>query len=469
MPGRYFSFYGDKLYGGSSGQVQFRKIQGFVAPPNPGSVIAAPNPFLILANAPHGTVVVTLAIIGFDAGYTYSNWRLTSGTFTKLITANITATTCQFVVNDANGLDNSDAGDKTEEFAVDYSGQESGTLTCTVTGVIQSVPGTPVWTSTVLTDPSYSAVVKMLPQPSPTTQRKITGVNNVVYDGRDRTYLSQYLGEYPLEINTWSSGAMTGVRVIGTQPRDRLWRSLKGNNPGPNFKQDHDAARILMGGNGGTIICEGCWFDNIMDGFRPKYGANAYLNGHFIFRHCYMRYIRDDCVENDECARATIEDCLIDGCYMFSAERPGDPDGSGPLKPVCPSPQQPTTINRCVVEFEPMPYESNNPFFNNQKIHKSGTNNGPVIINDSRFLFVQPPTGGGDEPTGLINVPSGGSGNVIHWMGRAQWGNFPIDGSLPSGWTIVETRTAFDAARTAWLEAHGDFTGTGDDFPWLHE
>lgn len=310
-----------------------------------------------------------------------------------------------------------------------------------------------VWSSSALVDPAYTTV--KLPAPVYDTQYAFSSAANRVYDGRDRVYTHD--GNVQALIRAQSShgpAIITGYKAVSTTSPSVTWKYIKGHNL-------LDVASILVNTDGQLII-EGISLDNMFDGIRLQ--PTNYGSASHILRHSYFRNIRDDIVENDSCSQVDIEDLLVDGCVNFYSERPGS---SG----TCPSPQKVTNIRRCIVEIKPQAYDTGVPI-QNGNIFKLGPNCGAVNVSDCVFLVYQPRVGASETAAnGKYFFPTSGthSNNIICWMGTAEYGAFPVDDDtpLPAGFTVVNgNRTAFDAARTAWLSAHG--SANGDDFPWLH-
>ena len=475
MPGRYFVS-SERLYVGASGVVPFRKISGAVAPANPGTLIATPTNFTLPDNSPNSTFVLRLSVVNADFFYTYTNWRRVSG-FSKVRTSNIQATTCDILIDDADGLDSGDAGSKTQTYAVDYIGAaESGTLSVQVLGEITQTASPPpggVWVSPSLTNPNLAQA--NMPTPVFHGQINYNAAANTCYDGRNLIYIPGRQGwRNPISMhgsnnnNPWVTGVhggvITGMRAIDDTSRSMTWRARKNNTGVCGLEGDvsHDSDGLWVRINGNLII-EGCYFDNCMDAITLKQGGTgSYENSRVTVRHCYGRYLRDELVENDSCMHVTQEDILIDGVFMFYSERPGK-DASA----TCPSPQLPAIFRRCYVEFKQMPYTRCTGSYH-QFPFKMGSNTGPVQAEDCIFVMYNSRLNNDDVPGSDINMPGGSStysNCTMIWMGA---GAYP--GTLPSGWTLINgNKTLFNEARADWLSDHGDTTGTGDDFPWLHK
>lgn len=309
------------------------------------------------------------------------------------------------------------------------------------------------WTSPALVDPAY--LITRLPTRADDASYFFAAAANRVYDGRERTYT--HTGSSAILIsarNSHGPAVITGAKFVSTVSPSVTWKARKGDG-------QLDVGGIRLETDGLAIV-EGIWMDRLMDGIRIQ--PSVYGTASHIVRHSYFRNMHDDIIENDSCSQVDVEDLLIDGCVVFYSERPGS---SG----TCPNPQKTTNIRRCIVEIKPQAYDTGVPI-QNGNLFKLGPNTGPVNVTDCVFLVHQPRVGASETAAnGKYFFPTSGthSNNIICWMGTATYGAFPVDDDtpLPAGFTVVaDDRTAFDAARAAWLAAHGSVDG--DDFPWLH-
>ena len=83
---------------------------------------------------------------------------------------------------------------------------------------------------------------------------------------------------------------------------------------------------LLCGNQGNGIQVVAARTDNSWDSMRPTRSENFLMSG------IYSTHIRDDWIENDNFAAGVIEDCLIDGTYVFYSARSGGFDGDPPSR-----------------------------------------------------------------------------------------------------------------------------------------
>jgi len=245
---------------------------------------------------------------------------------------------------------------------------------------------------------------------------------------------------YPLRVRygdrlKWHGGSIVGT-VAYDVPRHEIYKGAKGGN----------GAGFFIGASGSDpdiatrdFLLDGMRIHNVWDGVR----VGKLCDG-FVIRNTWISDVRDDAIENDFMCGGTIEDCLIDGAYVFLSTRKKSATGEDTSV---------ITIRRCVVALKPFagPYRperyKRDPghamFF---KWYASGPR---LVLEDNVFLAPQR----GNCPDRNMGVPEGklvsGKNNVMVWLGE---GEYPT--ALPSSFAVVTTRATWDDARAAWIRAH---------------
>lgn len=239
---------------------------------------------------------------------------------------------------------------------------------------------------------------------------------------------------YPIQVRDMESPSIEGFSVHGVQSRDLPWRVVKNLWDGDGIVVRHCTGRAVVR----NMVME-----NVEDGFGPQEHLDAWsLSG------TYMRYIRDDAIENDDLISGQIDDCLIDGCFVFLSHRP---DEERPSTVV-------TQIRNTLVHVQAQPHDGveNRPWRDrNITIGDDGIGRAPgmlfkwyggggsVVVENCVFLV----DGVAFSGPGDMRFPPGKYRNVtLIWRGQ---GNYPAP--LPRG--VKETRdiSLWERAREAWI------------------
>jgi hypothetical protein len=229
---------------------------------------------------------------------------------------------------------------------------------------------------------------------------------------------------------------LLGGLVEGQQDRDLTWDQVKA-------KYDGAAVRIAADG---WYVVNGLRVENVEDGIDPRGKEGQYPKGGdgFVLRNLYFRYIRDDCVENDDIAGGVIEDSLFDGCNTGISERPskGNPQLSHPAPA-----SETLTLRRVLLRLQPMPGPRGHSAasLGHGQLFKWSKVANRLVLRDSTFLVETRPNGGrSDFPKGTraTNV-------TVVWLGAG-----PFPGALPPGVTVTRDRSVWDRARAEWLRRH---------------
>jgi len=125
---------------------------------------------------------------------------------------------------------------------------------------------------------------------------------------------------YPVRSDAWTKGCIIGGQVVGDIPR-RWTRDQWYDGEDGGQRRGGDAFRQTMTDHRANFLrIRNAYVSNYEDAFNPdaaRRGATTYLE------HVHARYIRDDCVENEEVPHnLVITDSLFDGCFTAFAERP---------------------------------------------------------------------------------------------------------------------------------------------------
>ena len=236
--------------------------------------------------------------------------------------------------------------------------------------------------------------------------------------------------------------------VVGLQARDLTWRAMHDDIGGGGYR--------IVTAPGEWSRIDGIRVENVEDALKPR-GPDGY----WAFSNAYMRYIRDDCIENDETPPGSVHDSLFDGCYTAFSEQ----EQSG----CCDAdPGEEFFVSRSLVRLQAMPgpYGTDDPaVLGHGKFFKWKTPvPHPVRIEDSIFFVETEPSSTSANwpfPPGTVTT------NVtIVWTGADEW-SWPV----PPGTMVTTDRRVWDSARQRWLERHGctsfdDCTRLLDPEPW---
>jgi hypothetical protein len=128
--------------------------------------------------------------------------------------------------------------------------------------------------------------------------------DNTKIDARNAQFTLDTTENQPTKIGGGRNLCWSGGEVLGRFPPSRLWKPM------------HDTYGHLLSTNTGDADVEDIRIFNYGDGIaHDKGGSNWRL------RRVYLKYIRDDCVENDFYHAGTIEDSFFDGCYVGISAR----------------------------------------------------------------------------------------------------------------------------------------------------
>lgn len=261
--------------------------------------------------------------------------------------------------------------------------------------------------------------------------------NGVGYPSTEKLEAMELPGEerYPIQIRGLSYPSIFGFAVVGAQSRDLPWRVMKA-------MWDGDALHVK--GCKGNLTVSDVYWDNVEDGLGPMPGLN-----HWSLRNAYLRYIRDDAIENDDLIPGEVVNCLIDGCFTFLSQRPEPPRSSDAV----------TTIQDCIIHVEAQPHDGipgkawrdkNIPVGAGKMNRAPGmlfkweAGAGTVVMKNC-FVKIDGVSVNGIED---LRFPPGEYENVtLVWLGE---GKYPMP--VPPGVSITDDESVWGLARRRWIE-----------------
>jgi hypothetical protein len=244
--------------------------------------------------------------------------------------------------------------------------------------------------------------------------------------------------QHPVLVDDPHDTCLVGITVQGQQARSLNWQQMKSGS------KYH-----LMDGDGvgwenstGEFILEGAWIDNMEDGLGPPYDLVPDKSSTWSMRHVYMKYIRDDAIENDGCLSGEVIDSFFDGIWTFLSTRPG--------KVRADMGQTTITIRDSLIRHSCMPDPRQK---NNGCGSKTGTgelfkshSSCKVKINMKDTVILKEGARKGDD-----FLPGTYSNVTLVWVGGGQYpGAKP-----PPGVTLTTNPAVWNKARAGWIKRHG--------------
>lgn len=229
---------------------------------------------------------------------------------------------------------------------------------------------------------------------------------------------------WPVSYSGGTDACWLGGRIIGTYPQTTPWSEFH-HTGGVNFQSDHLTIVDLRVHNYG-------------DGIRVRDGGR-----NFLIDGAHLSFIHDDCIENDQLYTGTVQNSLLDGCYVAFSSRPSSGDHvDGHTNTY--------TIRHNVVRVKAMPtvYKGKAPghggFF---KWEDDAHVSPKLVLRDNVFRVDSPP----NHQT--LGLPRGYhvqcSNNVVVWLGK---GRYPDP--LPKCFRVTRDRKVWDRAVAEWNAAH---------------
>jgi hypothetical protein len=240
--------------------------------------------------------------------------------------------------------------------------------------------------------------------------------------------------KYPIVIDNVDKGIWCGGFVLGTMDVAGGWKTMY--NEGGNGS-GNSCAFVFGKSRAPEFTVDGLRAHNVWDGIRPQAKATDWR-----IQNCWLSYVRDDAVENDNMQSGTIDDCLFDGVFVgISCRNTGDADHSKNL----------VTMENSLMRLQPMPGPPPKEWYKPEHGHMSFTKwsgGAPRLsLKNNIFMLEQVPWNGKDG-LGFPKLQES-ENNVIVWLGK---GDYP--GEVQKGFKVVADRSVWDKARAAWIEAH---------------
>jgi hypothetical protein len=268
--------------------------------------------------------------------------------------------------------------------------------------------------------------ISVLPA-NPTAAFTGTFPSSHTFDARSQTNrLYPWTTTGPIDVTTGSDPCVVGGVSIGQQSRDMSWEDVKSIGG--------SAVRIRHPG-GAQVY--GIQAENQHDGFRFRATspASATSGDGWMFAHSWMRYNRDDCIENDHLTSGTVRDVLWECFVGVSAQDVHDvaPDQSN----------ERIVFEDVLIQLTEMP-SAQYGMDHGHLLKWSSFAPRPVIRN-SVILIEDNAAGEWPPGTVLENV-------TLVWD--------PASGSAPSldpmpGLTITTDESVWETAKADWLARHG--------------
>jgi Big-like domain-containing protein len=256
------------------------------------------------------------------------------------------------------------------------------------------------------------ATVSCLDRAGPT--RVLSGIQSVAYDDQsvaDDTKLDASTAQFltlaniPIHIGGGTNLCYHGGESIGYLPPATTWRDA--------------LAQYAVVADGPNVTVENVRTFDRGDGI--SFGTNV---PNWTVRSVYVHYARDGCIENHFVFSGTVDDALLDGCYMAFASRPytTSQDGSNNLM----------TIQHTLVRLQPMDGTYTGPSPGNGGFYEWSAISPRLSLHDDVFRADQN-TNDGDEhmapPPGKL---ADCSNNVMIWLGQG-----PFPEQLPSCFRVL--------------------------------
>lgn len=205
----------------------------------------------------------------------------------------------------------------------------------------------------------------------------------------------------PVRIGGGSGICYSGGVIIGRLPPSTTWSAM------------HDTYAMVVN-KASTLTIEHVRIFDYGDG--PTFDATGDAN--WTFRGSYLKYMRDDCIENDFLNNGLIDDSFLDGCYdgVSSREYSGASDGSNNV----------IVVRNSLIRLQAMDRAYGGAVPNHNAFWKWSSSIGPkVALYNTVFRADQRSQEG--NGAGMYMAPPPGKladceNNVMVWLGS---GSFP--------------------------------------------
>ena len=271
-------------------------------------------------------------------------------------------------------------------------------------------------------------------------------VDNTTFDLRFNTFRfyqdnlqSPQTNLKPVNLGAGSRPArmcVVGGMIAGYQSRALGWEELKHcDSAAPwDYPCSQDGTAVVLSGRD-WYLADGVRIDNTMDAL-----GGGTPTDRAYYRNIHARYIRDDCIGNDQLRTVVVYDSLFDGCYVGVSQAPSTSVAVDTTKSV--------TLDHVLLRLNRMPggFQADTTEQNHGRFFKWSTSANPMVIKDSIFLAEH------SRYSDTLDIPRGtiASNVTIVWLGAG-----PYPGDLVPGVTVTTDRSVWDRARADWLLRHG--------------
>ncbi|HEX5510827.1 MAG TPA: hypothetical protein VFX41_03875 [Actinomycetales bacterium] len=251
---------------------------------------------------------------------------------------------------------------------------------------------------------------------------------------------------YPFRLDQANGVCVIGGTVIGNIPRD--WpREVWYHGTDTTVNWDGEGYRITQTSDSPYTYQYGSYVENVSDGYDP----NAQVGSIDYLDHVHAKYVRDDCIENEEVPHSmTITDSLFDGCFTFIGMRP-----TGMTDNIVGTTPGTLEIRNSLIYVQPQPLSTNdcskypdrcvNGLGNHTFFKWSSAAVKNVVVRNSVLRMDQPSR---DGDSGM-KFPAGTYQNVtLVWTWPKPYTDYA---PLPPGVTVTNDVEVWNRARDQWL------------------
>ncbi len=289
--------------------------------------------------------------------------------------------------------------------------------------------------------PAGATAVSCLTQPGPvvtlagtqTTQYwDVSLADNTRIDATAAQWFTPQAENQPTNFGGGLNLCWSGGEVLGQFAPSTPWNTM------------HDKYGQVAQPNAGGAHIENLRVFDYGDGIsHDRSGPNWTVRG------VYVKYSRDDCIENDFYHSGTVEDVFLDGCYSAFSMRQYIALGDSSANHL--------VVRNSLIRLQAYDAAYSGPAPNHNAFWKLHQNAPRIELYDNIFR-ADAASYEGQGPGSYMIPPSGAppwdklatcSNNTIVWLGQ---GSFPEP--LPACFTVTTDKTVWDNAVAAWNAAH---------------